>query len=111
LIYSRLLVCKEVGAHQTAKSLNPADCNRIANELGLDDPNGPPAILAQAMEAVCSNGQIREPTDVVYLYMLDAFEKLFDNELEQGLFEEHMRWFFGNKVRECQRAVNCQLTS
>jgi len=100
LIYSRLLVCKEEGAHQTAKSLNPADCNPIAIELGLDDPNGPPAILAQAMEAVCNNRQIREATDVVYLYMLSAFEKLFDNELDQGLFEEHMRWFFGNKVRE-----------
>ncbi|OJA12336.1 hypothetical protein AZE42_02775 [Rhizopogon vesiculosus] len=98
LIYSRLLVCKEEGAHQTAKSLNPADCNPIAIELGLDDPNGPPAILAQAMEAVRNNRQIHEATDVVYLYMLDAFEKLFDNELDQGLFEEHMRWFFSNKA-------------
>jgi hypothetical protein len=92
-------VCKEEGAHQTAKCLNPADCNPIAIELGLDDPNGSFAILAQAMEAVCNNRQICEATDVVYLYMLDAFEKLFDNELDQGLFEEHMRWFFGNKVR------------
>jgi len=97
LIYSRLLVCKEEGARQTAKGLNPADCNPIAIELGLDDPNGPPAILAQAMEAVC-NHKAREATDVVYLYMLEAFEKLFDNELDQGLFEEHMRWFFSNKV-------------
>ncbi|KAG1749753.1 uncharacterized protein EDB91DRAFT_1109482 [Suillus paluster] len=97
LIYSRLLVCKEEGAHQTAKGLNPADCNPIAVELGLDDPNGPPAILTQAMEAMC-NRQTRDATDVVYLYMLEAFEKLFDNELDQGLFEEHMRWFFGNKA-------------
>ncbi|KAG0702743.1 hypothetical protein DFH29DRAFT_920208 [Suillus ampliporus] len=97
LIYSRLLVCKEEGAHQTAKGLNPADCNPIAIELGLDDPNGPPAVLAQAMEAV-SNRQTLDATDVVYLYMLEAFEKFFDNELDQGLFEEHMRWFFGNKA-------------
>lgn len=97
LIYSRLLVCKEQGARQTAKGLNPADCNPIAIELGLDDPNGPSAILAQAMEAVC-NRQARDATDVVYLYMLEAFEKLFDNELDQTTFEEHMRWFFGNKA-------------
>ncbi|KAG1839224.1 hypothetical protein DFJ58DRAFT_812844 [Suillus subalutaceus] len=97
LIYSRLLVCKEQGARQTAKGLNPADCNPIAIELGLDDPNGPSAILAQAMEAVC-NRQARDATDVVYLYMLEAFEKLFDNELDQATFEEHMRWFFGNKA-------------
>ncbi|KAG2154574.1 hypothetical protein DEU56DRAFT_769236 [Suillus clintonianus] len=97
LIYSRLLVCKEQGAHQTAKGLNPADCNPIAIELGLDDPNGPSAILAQAMEAVC-NRHTRDATDVVYLYMLEAFEKLFDNELDQAMFEEHMRWFFGNKA-------------
>ncbi|KAG1757835.1 hypothetical protein EDB19DRAFT_1624058 [Suillus lakei] len=97
LIYSRLLVCKEQGARQTAKGLNPADCNPIAIELGLDDPNGPSAILAQAMEAVC-NRQTRDATDVVYLYMLEAFEKLFDSELDQAIFEEHMRWFFGNKA-------------
>jgi paired amphipathic helix protein Sin3a len=103
LIYSRLLVCKEQGARQTAKGLNPADCNPIAIELGLDDPNGPSAILAQAMEAVC-NRQNRDATDVVYVYMLEAFEKLFDNELDQAMFEEHMRWFFGNKV-------SCTLTS
>ena len=24
--------------------------------------------------------------------------KLFDSELDQATFEEHMRWFFGNKV-------------
>lgn len=97
MIYSRLLVCKEQGARQTAKGLNPADCNPIAIELGLDDPNGPSAILVQAMEAV-SNRQACDATDVVYLYMLEAFEKLFDNELDQATFEEHMRWFFGNKV-------------
>ncbi|KAG1810180.1 uncharacterized protein HD556DRAFT_1318620 [Suillus plorans] len=97
LIYSRLLVCKEQGARQTAKGLNPADCNPIAIELGLDDPNGPSAILVQAMEAV-SNRQTCDATDVVYLYMLEAFEKLFDNELDQATFEEHMRWFFGNKA-------------
>lgn len=37
--------------------------------------------------------------NVVYAYLLDSCEKLFDNEMDQATFEEHMRWFFGTKVR------------
>ncbi|KAL4069818.1 hypothetical protein V8B97DRAFT_2104708 [Scleroderma yunnanense] len=95
-MYSRVIICKEA-ARQTAKTLNPTDCNPIAIELGLDDPTGPAAILAQAMEAL-GNRRLNETVDTVYLYFLDACEKLFENELEPGLFEEHMRWFFGNKA-------------
>ncbi|KAI6161444.1 hypothetical protein EDD17DRAFT_1587529 [Pisolithus thermaeus] len=96
LMYSRVLTCKEA-ARQTVKMLNPTDCNPIAVDLGLDDPTGPAAILAQAMEAL-GDRRPSKTADVFYLYFLDACEKLFDNELEPGLFEEHMRWFFGNKV-------------
>ncbi|KAI6031526.1 hypothetical protein BKA83DRAFT_26748 [Pisolithus microcarpus] len=67
-------------------------------DLGLDDPTGPAAVLAQATEALGRPGDQARPQDVFYLYFLDACEKLFDNELEPGLFEEHMRWFFGNKA-------------
>ncbi|KAH7886015.1 hypothetical protein F5I97DRAFT_1877064 [Phlebopus sp. FC_14] len=97
LIYSRLLVCKEDGVQQTAKNLNPMDCNPIAIELGLDDPNGPPAVLGQVME-VLGDRSPSDASDLVYMYLLDACEKLFEGELEPGLFEEHMRWFFGNKA-------------
>ncbi|KAI6135502.1 hypothetical protein EV401DRAFT_2085142 [Pisolithus croceorrhizus] len=96
LMYSRVLTCKEA-ARQTVKMLNPTDCNPIAVDLGLDDPTGPAAILAQAMEAL-GDRRPSKTADVFYLYFLDACEKLFDNELEPGLFEEHMRWFFGNKA-------------
>jgi paired amphipathic helix protein Sin3a len=43
------------------------------------------------------------------MYLLDACEKVFDNELDQATFEEHMRWFFGEKVRlvvECRRCLS-----
>ena len=33
------------------------------------------------------------------LYLLDACEKVFANELDQATFEEHMRWFFRTQVR------------
>ncbi|KAF8846145.1 hypothetical protein BDN67DRAFT_986507 [Paxillus ammoniavirescens] len=95
LIYSRLITCKEDSAKHISENLSPMHCNPIAVELGLDDPNGPGAVLRQAMEGL---GRPNSTPDLVYMYFLDACEKLFDNELEVGLFEEHMRWFFGNQA-------------
>ena len=69
--------------------------NPIAMELGLDDPNGPSAVLAQAVDAF---GDSNADANVLYMYMLDACEKVFGNEMDQATFEEHTRWFFGNKV-------------
>jgi paired amphipathic helix protein Sin3a len=71
--------------------------NRVAVELGLDEPNGPAAVLAQTME-VLGDRRASGDANVVYMYLLNACEKLFDNDLDQATFEEHMRWFFGNKV-------------
>lgn len=68
----------------------------MAVDLGLDDPNGPATVLFQTIEHLGKS--LADDTNVVYLYLLTACEKLFDNELDQGTFEEHMRWFFGTKV-------------
>ncbi|KAH0838111.1 hypothetical protein J3R83DRAFT_6357 [Lanmaoa asiatica] len=96
-IYSRLVTCKDDGAKHVAENLDPMDSNPIAVELGLDDPNGPGAVLRQAMEAL---GEQRPDStqELVYMYFIDACEKFFDGELEVGLFEEHMRWLFGNQA-------------
>jgi paired amphipathic helix protein Sin3a len=64
--------------------------NPVAIQLGLDDPLGPPGVL----EALDNHG-----SNILYMYLLDACEKVFDNEMDQTTFEEHMRWFFGTKVR------------
>jgi paired amphipathic helix protein Sin3a len=96
LLYSRLLMCKEIGARLAAQKHVSFRENPIAEELGLADPNGPSAVLAQAIEAVGDNAI--DGANVVYMYLLDACEKVFDNELDQVMFEEHMRWFFGSKV-------------
>lgn len=69
----------------------------MAVDLGLDDPNGPATVLAQTIEHLGKS--LADDTNVVYLYLLTACEKFFDHELDQGTFEEHMRWFFGTKVR------------
>ena len=71
--------------------------NPVAVELGLDEPNGPSVVLAQAIEAVGDSAGGREP-NVLYPYLLDACEKVFANELDQATFEEHMRWFFRTQV-------------
>ena len=80
------------------------DSNPIAVELGLDDPNGPGAILRQATEALGEQRPDSIP-DLVYMYFIDACEKFFDGELEVVLFEEHMRWFFGNQVGDSRTNV------
>ena len=72
--------------------------NPVAEHLGLDEPNGPPAVLKQALEAFGSSRDGDEQPNVLYLYLLDACEKVFENELDQATFEEHMRWFFRTKV-------------
>ena len=69
----------------------------MARNLGLDEPNGPSVVLEQAVKAFGS-GRDGEEVNVLYLYMLDAWEKVFENELDQATFEEHMRWFFRTKV-------------
>jgi len=100
LLYSRLLMCKTIGAKLAAEKHVSFLENPIATELGLEDPNGPSAVLAQAIEALGDQGS-NEGSNVIYMYLLDACEKAFDNELDQATFEEHLRWFFGNKVGCC----------
>ena len=82
---------KEMGEQLAAEKHAQLLSNPVAVELGLDDPNGPATVLGQALEG---NGD----ANVVYMYLLDACEKMFAGDLDQTSFEEHMRWFFGNRV-------------
>ncbi|KAJ2917816.1 hypothetical protein MD484_g2589, partial [Candolleomyces efflorescens] len=98
LLYSRLLMCKEIGADLAAKKHAPLLANETALELGLVDPSGPSVVLQQSMEAL-GERPANEPTpNVVYMYLLNACEKMFDNEMDLATFEEHTRWFFGTKA-------------
>jgi paired amphipathic helix protein Sin3a len=97
LLYSRLLLCKQVGEQLAEKKYAPLQANPTAVELGLDDANGPSAILDQVMENL-RNQNGNEDVNVAYMYLLDAWDKVYESELDQSTFEEHMRWFFGNKV-------------
>src|SRR5690349_11122100 len=89
-------MCHTIGAKYAAENHASLLNNRVAVDLGLDDPNGPASVLAQTIEHL--GKPLADDTNVVYLYLLSACEKLFDNELDQPTFEEHMRWFFGTKA-------------
>jgi paired amphipathic helix protein Sin3a len=89
-------MCYEVGAQYAGERHASLLANPVAVALGLDDPNGPASVLHQTMDALGKPAS--EDTNLVYIYLLSACEKLFDNELDQSTFEEHMRWFFGAKV-------------
>ena len=95
LLYFRLNTCKEIGARLAAGDHMELASNPVAAQLGLDEPLGPPGVLRQATETF---GRGQSDGNVLYLYLLDACEKVFENELDQATFEEHMRWFFGTKV-------------
>ena len=95
-MYSRLLICKEVGAEMAREKHASLLANPVAMELGLDEPNGPSVVLAQAIENVGATAG--DNPNVLYMYFLEACEKVFANELDQPTFEEHMRWFFRTKV-------------
>ncbi|KAH9835880.1 uncharacterized protein C8Q71DRAFT_797373 [Rhodofomes roseus] len=97
LLYSRLNMCKQIGAQSAAEKHSSLLANPVAVQMGLDEPNGPATVLAQAAEALGEARSGEEP-NVLYLYLLDACEKFFDNELDLATFEEHMRWFFGAKA-------------
>ncbi|KAJ6601223.1 histone deacetylase complex, SIN3 component [Mycena vulgaris] len=99
LLYSRLAMCKAIGAKLAEEKHASLLVNPVASALGLDDPAGPPVVLAQTVQPLGAKDASRgTPPNVVYMYLLDACEKVFDNELDQVTFEEHMRWFFGEKA-------------
>ncbi|KAF8899118.1 hypothetical protein BD779DRAFT_61530 [Infundibulicybe gibba] len=97
LLYSRLSMCKDIGLELAAQKHAPLLANPIAIELGLDDANGPSAIITQTMSALGDHGA-SGAANVAYIYLLNACEKLFDGEMDNPTFEEHMRWFFGNRA-------------
>lgn len=97
LVYSRLEMCKKVGADFAKSDYQYLRANPVALKLGLEDPQGPSVILDQMFATL--DGRDLGDSNYVYIYLLEACEKLFDNEMDLTTFEEQMRWFFGTRVR------------
>ncbi len=94
LLYSRLSSCKEEGRKHARQKFRHLTANPIAVELGMDNPQGPSSV----QEQILRDRSAEDNEEALYQHMLEACEKLFMNELDQAMFEEHMRWFFGTKV-------------
>jgi len=110
LLYSRLSSCKEEGRKHARQKFRHLTANPIAVELGMDNPQGPSSV----QEQILRDRSAEDNEEALYQHMLEACEKLFMNELDQAMFEEHMRWFFGTKVGGLpQRSTVhlCRLTS
>jgi len=56
-----------------ALNYEPLLANPVAVQLGLDEPLGPPGVLAQAVDAFGS--EVPGGSNVLYMYLLDACEK------------------------------------
>jgi C-terminal domain of Sin3a protein len=95
LLYSHLLMCKTIGMKLAAQKYVSFLENPIAVGLGLDDPNGPSVLLAQAMEALGDHYAME--SNMVYIYLLDACKKVFNNKLDQATFD------FWNKVKPLKK--------
>ncbi|KAI0088979.1 hypothetical protein BDY19DRAFT_947034 [Irpex rosettiformis] len=83
LLYSRLHLFKTVAA-------------RVANEPRLvPKPNTPLAETLGLLADVSKLGDRMKDAGYFYEMLLTSCEKLFDNELEQHVFEDQMRYMFG----------------
>ncbi|GLB39349.1 putative histone deacetylase (HDAC) interacting [Lyophyllum shimeji] len=84
VLYSRLSLFKAIGAKLAAAG--PSRSNPVAVELAL-----PPVIEANNV------GDRGAPAEHYYDLLLESLERLFDNEIEQHVFEDQMRFMFGTK--------------
>ena len=62
------------------------------------EPN-PSSIRSTIQADLAKLGNRLDQSSHYYELMLESCEKLFDNEIEQGAFEDQMRLMFGIKVR------------
>ena len=81
MLYSRLLLFKTVSS-KLAASGSPQR-SPAAENLGLTLPLNWRSTTAEHH----------------YGLLLESLERLFDNEIEQHVFEDQMRYMFGTKVR------------
>lgn len=89
-------MCKSIGAEYAKSDYQHLLANPVALALGLEDPQGPSVILEQMFATL--QGRDLGDSNFVYIYLLEACEKLFENDMDLTTFEEQMRWFFGTKV-------------
>jgi len=86
ILYSRLLLCKNIAADLARKKKQPI--NPVAIKLGLAEP--------AAQNFGVENGE--NPSQHYYEHLLALAERLFDNDIDAPTYEETLRLMFGNKA-------------
>ncbi|KAI0062716.1 hypothetical protein BV25DRAFT_1803353 [Artomyces pyxidatus] len=84
VLYSRLNLFKKIAAERMNDPPLSTNANPVAKHLNL-------ALSSDGLEEVTITAA------QYYEFMLESCEKLFDNQIEQGTFEDQMRHMFGLK--------------
>ena len=92
VLYSRLLACKSLASQLANDPMSPFTANSVASELALLDNDAPELGLLNLQK------QNLNPAAYFYDYLLESCERLFDNVIEQQMFEDICRHMFGTKV-------------
>ncbi|GJE93673.1 histone deacetylase complex, regulatory component SIN3 [Phanerochaete sordida] len=82
VLYSRLRLFKDLAAEAASEPSVPLKPNPLADRLGM-------------LADVTKLGDRAHDAAHFYELLLESCERLFDGELEQGVFEEQLRYMFG----------------
>lgn len=85
LLYSRLLLCKRIGAQLAAEGSSSCAIDPVAADSGVE--------LMPDSTAVPGNA-----AEYFYGHLLELCEKIFDNVIDQATFEDTVRYMFGMKA-------------
>lgn len=86
-----MLSCKTIASRLASDPSSPYLSNPVAGELSLVDMKAPEPRLAEIRDGT-------NPAAQFYEYLLVSCERLFDNEIDQQMFEDIVRYMFGTKV-------------
>ena len=105
MLYSRLLLFKNSAKQKADRSNDPSEPSQASIMSGIQ------AELNKLDDRL--SGRLQgDASQHYYELMLESCEKLFDNELEQGVFEEMTRYMFGLKVSTpCHRWSTAKVTN
>ncbi|KAJ9479073.1 Transcriptional regulatory protein SIN3 [Pseudozyma hubeiensis] len=104
LLYSRLQKVKTLGVEMADKQPLRSKINPLAIELGLQDGGSGPAAVVGAAANSSSLGPVAPTNEEAgltlhpsryYDTLLDMCEKLFDGDVDQGTYEESVRYMYG----------------
>ena len=74
-------------------------------EVDQDAPTVTMATRSSTNGPALASTTADRPEAHFYDYFLESCEKVFEGEMDQATFEEHMRWFFRTKVSGLSKSL------